>query len=174
MRNNLNELISRVSVWQLTRRSTRGEQPDEGVEVGEKNDQIALRRIVAGRKSSGMRNSNSPETGISLSRRDLPVISALVSIRQIQAGEITIRQPQVTLAIEGHTQHRSQAGYDGLDVSTRCDFQNLRGPVLDRERVEIPDKEITVIGDGSWNNMPLRRGDIRDPVDRAIRRDNVQ
>jgi len=56
MRNNLNELISRVSVWQLTRRSTRGEQPDEGVEVGEKNDQIALRRIVAGRKSSGMRN----------------------------------------------------------------------------------------------------------------------
>jgi len=96
MRNNLNELISRVSVWQLTRRSTRGEQPDEGVEVGEKNDQIALRRIVAGRKSSGMRNSNSPETGISLSRRDLPVISALVSIRQIQAGEITIRQPHVS------------------------------------------------------------------------------
>jgi len=29
---------------------TRGEQPDEGVEVDEKNDQIALRRIVAGRE----------------------------------------------------------------------------------------------------------------------------
>ena len=48
MRNNLSELISRVSFWQSTRRSTRGEQPDEGVEVDEKNDQIALRRgIVA-------------------------------------------------------------------------------------------------------------------------------
>ena len=34
-----------MSVWQLTRRSTRGEQPDEGVEVDEKNDQIALRRM---------------------------------------------------------------------------------------------------------------------------------
>jgi hypothetical protein len=38
-----------MSVWRSTRRSTRGEQPDEGVEVDEKNDQIALRRIVAGR-----------------------------------------------------------------------------------------------------------------------------
>jgi hypothetical protein len=52
-----------MSVWRATRRSTRLAQPDESVEVGEKNDQIALRRIVAGRKSSGMRNSNSPETG---------------------------------------------------------------------------------------------------------------
>jgi hypothetical protein len=52
-----------MSVWRSARRSTRGEQPDEGVEVDEKNDQIALRRIVAGRedglagrvrKSSGM------------------------------------------------------------------------------------------------------------------------
>ena len=39
-----------MSLWRSTRRSTRGEQPDEGVEVGEKNDQIALRRIVAGRE----------------------------------------------------------------------------------------------------------------------------
>jgi len=66
MRNNLNELISRVSVWQSTRRSTRGEQPDEGVEVDEKNDQIALRRIVAGREilRNDERNSNSPETAL--------------------------------------------------------------------------------------------------------------
>ena len=48
-----------------TRRSTRGEQPDEGVEVDEKKDQIALRRIVAGREilRNDERNSNSPETG---------------------------------------------------------------------------------------------------------------
>jgi hypothetical protein len=51
-----------MSVWLRARRSTRGEQPDEGVEVDEKNDQIAVPRIVAGRRSSGMRNSNSPET----------------------------------------------------------------------------------------------------------------
>ena len=30
--------------------NSRGEQPGEGVEVDEKNDQIALRRIVAGRE----------------------------------------------------------------------------------------------------------------------------
>jgi len=54
-----------MSVWLSTRRSTRGEQPDEGVEVDEKNDQIALRRIVAGREilRNDERNSNSPETG---------------------------------------------------------------------------------------------------------------
>ncbi len=64
MRNNLNELISRVSVWRATRRSTPGEQPDEGVEVDEKNDQIALRGIVAGREilRNDERNNNSPET----------------------------------------------------------------------------------------------------------------
>src|SRR5260370_41545216 len=50
MRNNLNELISRVNVWRATRRSTRGEQPVDGVEMDEKNDQIAHRRIVAGRE----------------------------------------------------------------------------------------------------------------------------
>jgi hypothetical protein len=65
MRNNLNELISRVSVWRATRRSTPGEQPDKGVEVDEKNDQIALRGIVAGREilRNDERNNNSPETG---------------------------------------------------------------------------------------------------------------
>jgi hypothetical protein len=64
MRNNLNELISRVSVWRATRRSTPGEQPDKGVEVDEKNDQIALRGIVAGREilRNDERNNNSPET----------------------------------------------------------------------------------------------------------------
>jgi hypothetical protein len=53
-----------MSVWRSTRRSARGEQPDEGVEVDEKNDQIALRRIVAGREilRNDERNSNSPET----------------------------------------------------------------------------------------------------------------
>ena len=53
-----------MGVWRSTRRSTRGEQPDEGVEVDEKNDQIALRRIVAGLEilRNDGRNSNSPET----------------------------------------------------------------------------------------------------------------
>jgi len=46
IRNNLNKLTSCMSHWRSTRRSTRGEQPGEGVEVDEKNDQIALRRIV--------------------------------------------------------------------------------------------------------------------------------
>ena len=36
MRNNLNELISRVSVWRSTRRSIRWEQPGQGDEVAEK------------------------------------------------------------------------------------------------------------------------------------------
>jgi len=64
MRNNLNELISRVSVWRATRRSSPGEQPAKGVEVDEKNDQIALRGIVAGREilRNDERNNNSPET----------------------------------------------------------------------------------------------------------------
>jgi hypothetical protein len=54
-----------MGVWRSTRRSTRGKQPDEGVEVDEKNDQITLRRIVAGREilRNDERNSNSPETG---------------------------------------------------------------------------------------------------------------
>jgi len=47
MRNNLNELISRVSFWQFTRLSIRWEQGDE---VVEKNNQIAHRRIAAGRE----------------------------------------------------------------------------------------------------------------------------
>jgi hypothetical protein len=56
------------------------EQPDEGVEVDEKNDQIALRRIVAGREilRNDERNSNSPETGLHVSHRK-PASNRIVS-----------------------------------------------------------------------------------------------
>ena len=50
MGNNLNKFTfmrERLVIYQTL---TRGEQPDEGVEVDEKNDQIALRRTVAGRE----------------------------------------------------------------------------------------------------------------------------
>jgi len=53
--------MKRLAVYQT---STPGEQPDKGVIVDEKNDQIAPSRIVAGREilRNDERNNNSPET----------------------------------------------------------------------------------------------------------------
>jgi hypothetical protein len=51
-----------MSVWRSSRRSTRGEQPDEGVEVDEKERPDCASQNRSRTKSSGMRNSNSPET----------------------------------------------------------------------------------------------------------------
>jgi hypothetical protein len=63
----------RLAIYQTL---TRGEQPDEGVEVDEKNDQIALRTIVAGREilRNDERNSNSPETACGVYRLVQPVV----------------------------------------------------------------------------------------------------
>ena len=57
-----------MSVWLSTRRSTRGEQLDESVKVDGKNDQIAHRRLVAGRKSQ--------ECEIAIRQRHLPTLQS--------------------------------------------------------------------------------------------------